>query len=137
MTMRGVWMVGMTAGLLALAGCGGGDGEGSHNPGTDCMTAGCHNMGEHAFVMAGTVYNNMAGAAAVQGATVTVTPTIGTPYIMVTDKLGNFWLRGFGTPGTYNAKAHLTVDTPMNAQQSNGSCNAMGCHSGGNRIFAN
>ncbi|MDH4121855.1 MAG: hypothetical protein OEV94_09150 [Deltaproteobacteria bacterium] len=137
MTMRGVWMAGMTAGLLALAGCGGGDGEGSHNPGTDCMTAGCHNMGEHAFIIAGTVYDSTTGTNAVQGATVTITPVVGMPYTLMTDKLGNFWWSGFGTPGTYSAKVHKTVDTAMVSQQSGGSCNAMGCHSGGNRIFAN
>ncbi|MDH4225077.1 MAG: hypothetical protein OEW12_05480 [Deltaproteobacteria bacterium] len=139
-TKHGILAVMALAGGLFLAGCGeggGGEGgEGSHNPGQNCQTAGCHAIGsgEHSFVYSGTVYQ---GGQGVAGVTVTITQG-GTPFSLITDSLGNFYT-SFGNPAagyTASVTPHDGIHT-MATTQSQGACNASGCHDSARRIFAN
>lgn len=109
------------------------NGDGHHNPGTDCLA--CHNgNGAPLFTVAGTLYASINGGSPVAGATIRLTDGKGANVDLVTGSNGNFYSSGaVNFPVTARASG-CPNDTLMAAQvQSSGaSCN--GCHGSANRI---
>lgn len=115
--------------ILSLGACGEeNDGPGgnssasgfSHNAGQNCN--GCHSM-----KYSGTLYTDASGGRVAGGRKVIITENGGTIIEAVSDNSGNFYVSSGNPSGGYTA----TVDgnsLPMVASQTNGGCNASGCH---------
>ena len=119
---------------LGLTACEGDEGGPTHNAGRDCSQSGCHG-----FVYSGTVYSDLNGSSAVEGATVTVTENDGTVRTFTSNSVGNFYSND-GTPG---AGYTVSVNSPngaltynMAATASTGGCNNGACHNSSLRIYA-
>jgi hypothetical protein len=140
------------AGLLALAACDPGslydgpvvgpdggvtlctpevapNGDGHHNPGMACMTAGCHRNGTGpTFTVAGTLYDQSRGGLPVGGATVVVVDGNGRRIELPTAANGNFWTsEPLATPFLLKA-TQCPADNPMVSLSQDGDCNRSGCH---------
>ena len=121
-------MVGM------LSACGdddeGTEGGGTHNAGRNCLDC-------HGWSYAGTVYTDATGATAAPNRAVDITEASGAVVSFLTDANGNFY--GNGNPGGGYSSTVRGITTPMVASQTNGGCNAGGCHDGvtQSRIFLN
>lgn len=110
--------------------------DGHHNPGADCISAGCHAAGGGGprFYVGGTVYTNAAGAAPLPDATIRVVDGNGVEHKLIAADNGNFWTTD-NLPTPFTVAGSLCPDlVPMNGAVTNGSCNVGGCHSaaGGN-----
>lgn len=125
--------VGALPGFGPDGGSGGGDGTmnvicenisanipaGNHNPGMNCIVAGCHlagNLGVNApaYSYGGTLYKDVAGTQPFPGATIFVKRGATEKKIITADN-GNFWM----TPGAAG------LDSPDNAMT--GTTKASGC----------
>ncbi len=101
-------------------------GDGHHNPGVACMNCGHHSS----YTVAGTLYTNATGNTAYAGATVTITDANGQMMDLTTLSNGNFFTTAaVKFPVTVIASACPSA-VKMNANVSNGACNASGCHPG-------
>jgi hypothetical protein len=108
-----------------------GVGNGNHNPGQDCISAGCHALGGEGptFSVAGTVYTDALGTAPQVGATITVRDSLGIEINLATQTNGNFYSAAQLTPPltTYVSECpgiiHMVATTT-------GTCNTGGCHDG-------
>jgi hypothetical protein len=115
------------------------NGDGHHNAGQSCITAGCHdgNTAEAPlWTAAGTVYDALGGGAAVAGATIHLVDGAGTDVKLVTSANGNFYTAQAITYPVTTRVSKCPTTIPMVAQvQANGaSCNTAGCHVDGNRV---
>jgi hypothetical protein len=111
-------------------------GDGHHHPGEDCLM--CHHQGGMAppYTFAGTLFAASGGATPRAGATVHLIDALGTDVIVVSADNGNFWSIDLVTYPVV-AFASLCPDvTPMLAplDETDGSCNASGCHTSGFRL---
>jgi hypothetical protein len=111
-------------------------GDGHHHPGEDCLM--CHHQGGMAppYTFAGTLFTASGGAMPRAGATLHLIDALGTDVIVVTADNGNFWSIDLVTYPVV-AFASLCPDvTPMIAplRETDGSCNASGCHTSGFRL---
>jgi hypothetical protein len=113
-------------------------GDGRHNPGASCLTAGCHAPGSPGptFTAAGTLYATVAGGATVAGATIHLVGASGTDVPIVTADNGNFYTT---QPIDFPASTYATLCpdvrpmvTPVDEAATD--CNAAGCHADGFRI---
>jgi hypothetical protein len=107
--------------------------SGRHNPGTDCMTAGCHapGGGGPTWTIAGTLYAAAGGGTPVAGATITVIDANGASHDLVSAQNGNFYT-GVSIP--LPAKVYASkcpAIQPMTETFSTGSCNS--CHVAGGK----
>ena len=101
-------------------------GSGQHNAGQDCMQ-GCHN---HGFTLSGTLYSAN-GAAALPGATITVTDANGATFDMIAQQNGNFYTKQtIVFPVSVYASACPT-STPMVSKVAADGCSKSGCHAAG------
>lgn len=119
---------------FGLAACEGDEGGPTHNAGRDCSQSGCHS-----FAYSGTVYSDLNGSAAVNGATVTVTENDGTVRTFTSNSVGNFYSND-GNPGSGYT---VSVSSPdgsltynMASSASIGGCNNGNCHNSSLRIYA-
>lgn len=109
--------------------------DGHHNPGLNCIEAGCHDggtAGAPLFTVAGTLYSARNGNVGKPGATILIPQGNGNPIKMVTANNGNFWREA---PVTLPArmKASLCPTTvEMPSQAADGNCNS--CHGPNARI---
>ncbi len=109
---------------------------GHHNPGLDCMSAGCHGPGGQGplWTVAGTLYGAAAGGAPIAGATITVVGANGVSTDLVSAQNGNFYT---GVTIALPAKVYASkcpAVTPMISAVSIGSCNS--CHVAGSATGA-
>jgi hypothetical protein len=137
---------GMTGGpdaLVADPNCepaGTSPGNGMHNAGRNCITAGCHdgNSRPPKWTIAGTLYSDRAGSGIIPGATMVFTDANGTEVKIITADNGNFYT-GQAITFPVTAKASLcpnSITDPMMITEADAACNATGCHDiGGRRIF--
>lgn len=92
----------------------------------------CHASGGNGptFVLGGTAYEDAAGTIPAAGAEIRVVDANGTAFTTHTDNLGNFYLRGGGTPSfPANVGARNAAGArDMSATIKNGDCN--NCHDG-------
>ena len=108
-----------------------GVGNGEHNAGQDCISAGCHAPGGEGptYTIAGTVYTDALGTAPQSGATVTVRDALGVTVDLPTQSNGNFYSAAQLTPPltTYASECPGIIHMVATAT---GSCNTGGCHDG-------
>lgn len=107
--------------------------SGEHNAGQPCLN--CHGNGDApSFSLGGTVYSGLAGGSPVVGATIRVIDAVGTEYIAISARNGNFWLRDdLALPVRVSASSCPSA-LPMVAPSPVGNCNAGGCHDADFRI---
>jgi hypothetical protein len=105
------------------------NGDGHHNGGVGCLTAGCHrDGGGPEFTVAGTMFDTSRGGAPIGGATVVVTDGDGHVFDLVSASNGNFYT---SEPVVFPllAKASLCPsDNKMVSLSNSGDCNSQGCH---------
>jgi hypothetical protein len=105
------------------------NGDGHHNGGTGCLTAGCHRAGGGpAFTVAGTMYDTSRSGSPIGGATVVIIDGDGNRFDLITAANGNFYT---SEPVVFPllAKASLCPsDNKMVSLSQTGDCNSQGCH---------
>jgi hypothetical protein len=106
-------------------------GNGNHNEGQDCISAGCHAAGGDGptWSVAGTLYTTAAGGIPQVGATISIRDATGLALDLPTQQNGNFY-----TPATLTLPVTVYASecpglNPMVATTT-GSCNTAGCHDG-------
>jgi hypothetical protein len=109
--------------------------NGMHNAGLACQN--CHDGTGPAplWTLAGTLYTDANGSAALAGGTITVTDADGQTFDIVTATNGNFWTnRPVAYPVQIVASRCPDAKAMPFGVEAPGSCNAGGCHSapGGN-----
>jgi len=106
-------------------------GNGHHNPGLDCMQAGCHAAGGDGptFSLGGTVYTDALGAAPQVGATITIKDALGIELNLATQQNGNFYSAAQLTPPLTTYASECPGILHMTATAT-GNCNTGGCHDG-------
>jgi len=107
-------------------------GPDGHRTGEDCL--GCHASmsGSRRWTVAGTLYSDASGSAAVSGATITVTDAGGATLRLVTHPNGNFYTTE-AVELPLSMKASLCPDSAeMLSQATSGSCNS--CHDASFRV---
>jgi hypothetical protein len=106
-------------------------GNGNHNPGQDCISAGCHAAGGEGptFTVAGTVYTDALGTAPQIGATITLRDSLGITLDLATQQNGNFYSTAQLTPPltVYASECPSIMHMPTTTT---GTCNTGGCHDG-------
>jgi hypothetical protein len=105
------------------------NGDGHHNGGTGCLTAGCHrNGGGPSFTVAGTVFDQSRGGSPIGGATIVVTDGDGKRIDLVSALNGNFYtLEPVVFPLLVKA-SQCPMDNKMISLTQSGDCNVVGCH---------
>ena len=105
------------------------NGDGHHNPGQGCLTAGCHRNGSGpAFTVAGTVYDSSRSGLPVGGATIVITDGNGQRFDLTSASNGNFYTN---QPVVFPllVKASLCpMDNKMVSLSQSGDCNVGACH---------
>jgi len=109
------------------------DGNGRHNPGSSCISSGCHDTSDltKKWTLAGTLYSNAGGAKAVGGATVVITDAASKEIKLVTSSNGNFFTEAAITfPVQVKASRCPNTNAMIGSvDASGGNCNIAGCHS--------
>jgi hypothetical protein len=106
--------------------------SGHHNPGTSCLSAGCHHAGGGpAFTVAGTLYDRAIGGAPVGGATVVVVDGDGKRLALRSAANGNFWTSEAVQMPLLLRASQCPQDNPMISLSTDGDCNRGGCHGPG------
>jgi hypothetical protein len=110
--------------------------NGHHNPGQNCIEAGCHDGGTAGvplFTIAGTLYSARNGVTGKPGATILIPAGNGNPIKMITADNGNFWREAPTTlPARMKASVCPSVTVEMPSQAADGNCNS--CHGPNARI---
>ncbi len=122
---RGILCVTLLA--LALWGCGADDNSATMRPGEDCLS--CHNSGNNAFTLAGTVFTDgTASSSGLSGVTLTVTDSKGATVTLTSNSVGNFFTSQSLTFPVNIALTSGSSSASMSAA-SRGGCNS--CHGTG------
>lgn len=104
----------------------------SHNAGKDCLTGGCHAPGGwKRFSLAGTIYTDSEGTAAVAGALITATDANGVTVDLTSDQVGNFYTAESMTAPFVISASYRGRMVKMPGAASGGGCNADSCHVAG------
>ena len=110
--------------------------NGEHEQGQPCMP--CHAAGGDGptFTIAGTLYDDLAGSAAVSDAAIHIIDATGKDVALTTAANGNFWsTEPFAFPVlTYASLCPDTHDMISPLDESGGDCNKGGCHVAGFRV---
>ena len=107
--------------------------SGKHHAGADCMS--CHDglSANLKWTVAGTLYTNAAGAAAISGANIEIIDAQNKKVVLATTDNGNFYTtQAFAFP--VKVRASKCPDDAKMVASATGSCNSNSCHVSGKRI---